>query len=82
MDIVIIGDGKVGHKLATQLSGENYNVTLIDQCEKKLADTVNEMDVSCVPGDGGNAEVQKRAGVPGADLVIACTSTDENNFIL
>lgn len=49
MDIVIIGDGKVGHKLATQLSGENYNVTLIDQCEKKLADTVNEMDVSCVP---------------------------------
>ena len=70
MDIVIIGDGKVGHKLATQLSGENYNVTLIDQCEKKLADTVNEMDVSCVPGDGGNAEVQKRAGVPGADLVI------------
>ncbi len=80
MDIVIIGDGKVGHKLATQLSGENYNVTLIDQCEKKLADTVNEMDVSCVPGDGGNAEVQKRAGVPGADLVIACTSTDEMNL--
>ena len=78
MDIVIIG--KVGHKLATQLSGENYNVTLIDQCEKKLADTVNEMDVSCVPGDGGNAEVQKRAGVPGADLVIACTSTDEMNL--
>ena len=35
MDIVIIGDGKVGHKLAMQLSGENYNVTLIDQCEKK-----------------------------------------------
>ena len=80
MDIVIIGDGKVGHKLAMQLSGESYNVTLIDQCEKKLADTVNEMDVSCVVGDGASAEIQKKADVPGADLVIACTSTDEMNM--
>ena len=80
MDIVIIGDGKVGHKLAMQLSEEKNSVTLIDQCEKKLADTVNEMDVSCVAGDGGSAEVQKRADVPGADLVIACTSTDEMNL--
>ena len=80
MDIVIIGDGKVGHKLAMQLSSENCNVTLIDQSEKKLSDAVNEMDVSCVAGDGGSAEVQKKADVPGADLVIACTSTDEMNL--
>lgn len=26
MKIVIIGDGKVGHKLTTQLSEENYDV--------------------------------------------------------
>ena len=30
MNIVIIGDGKVGHKLATQLTAERYDVTLID----------------------------------------------------
>ena len=42
MDIVIIGDGKVGHKLAMQLSGEKYNVTLIDKSERKLRDAVNE----------------------------------------
>ena len=29
MQIVIIGDGKVGHKLAIQLSEENYDITLI-----------------------------------------------------
>ena len=33
MKIVIIGDGKVGHKLAIQLSEENYDITLIDQNE-------------------------------------------------
>lgn len=80
MDIVIIGDGKVGHKLAMQLSGEKYNVTLIDKSEKKLRDTVNEMDVSCVVGDGASADIQRQADVPGADLVIACASTDEMNL--
>ena len=34
MKIVIIGDGKVGHKLAVQLSEENYDITLIDQNEE------------------------------------------------
>lgn len=80
MDIVIIGDGKVGHKLAMQLSGEKYNVTLIDKSEKKLRDAVNEMDVSCVVGDGASADIQRQADVPGADLVIACASTDEMNL--
>ena len=42
MDIVIIGDGEVGHKLAMQLSGEKYNVTLIDKSERKLRNAVNE----------------------------------------
>ena len=81
MNIVIIGDGKVGHKLALQLSGENYNVTLIDQRERRLKNTLNEMDVSCVIGDGASAEVQREADVPGSDLVIACTSTDELNLL-
>ncbi len=80
MDIVIIGDGKVGHKLAVQLSGEKYNVTLIDKNERKIKDAVNEMDVSAVVGDGASAEIQRQADVPGADLVIACASTDEMNL--
>ena len=37
MDIVIIGDGKVGHKLAMQLSGEKYNVTLIDKIKSCMS---------------------------------------------
>ena len=41
MKIVIIGDGKVGHKLTTQLSEENYDVVLIDQNEGKLKEAEN-----------------------------------------
>lgn len=39
------------------------------------------MDVFCVAGEGGSMEVQQRADVPHADLVIACTSTDECNML-
>ena len=35
MKIVIIGDGKVGHKLTIQLSEENYDVVQMRKCRKK-----------------------------------------------
>ena len=81
MKIVIIGDGKVGYKLAKALSAEDYDVVLIDNNEEKLMEAMNRLDIMCIPGEGGSAEVQKNAGVPDADLVIACTSTDECNML-
>ena len=76
MKIVIIGDGKVGHKLTIQLSEENYDVVLIDQNEGKLKEALNQLDILCITGDGADAKVQKEAGVPGADLVVACARTE------
>ena len=81
MKIVIIGDGKVGHKLAIQLSEENYDITLIDQNEGKLKDALNKMDIFCIPGNGADAQIMKQADVPHADLVIACASADEMNML-
>lgn len=81
MKIVIIGDGKVGYKLAKQLSVENYDVVMIDSNEKKLQFAIDRLDISCVAGDGADAEVLKQADVPHADLVIACTSADECNML-
>lgn len=81
MKIVIIGDGKVGYKLAVQLSEENYDIVLIDQNEGKLKEALNKMDIFCIPGNGADAEIQKQADVPHADLVIACASADELNML-
>lgn len=81
MKIVIIGDGKVGYKLAKQLSVENYDVVMIDSNEKKLKYAVDRLDIACVTGDAADARVQKEADVPHADLVIACTSADECNML-
>ncbi len=81
MKIVIIGDGKVGYKLAENLSEDNYDVILIDNDEEKLKGAINNLDVNCFAGDGVSVEVQKEAGVPDSDLVIACASTDELNML-
>lgn len=81
MEIVIIGDGKVGYKLAKHLSVEDYDVVLIDNNEKKLRFAMDRLDIACVTGDGVDAEIQREAGVPHADLVIACTSADELNML-
>ena len=81
MRVVIIGDGRVAHKIAVQLVEEDYDIVLIDQDEGNLKASLNELDIFCVTGNGADAEVQKQADVPKADLVIACTSSDEVNML-
>ena len=81
MRIIIIGDGKVGYKLAKQLSAEKYDIVMIDSNENKLRFAMDRLDIACVTGDGADAEVLKQADVAHADLVIACTSADECNML-
>lgn len=81
MKIVIIGDGKVGYKLAKQLSEEDYDIVMIDSNAKKIKESMNKLDIFCITGDGVSVEVQKEADVPNADLLIACASTDELNML-
>ena len=81
MKIVIIGDGKVGYKLARQLSADDYDIVMIDSNERKLRFAIDRLDIFCVHGNGVDADVQKAADVQHADLVIACTSADECNML-
>lgn len=81
MKIVIIGDGKVGHKLAKELSEEEHDIILIDHKPAKLKNSMNEMEVITVEGDGADHEVLMEAGIKDADLAIACTSSDSMNMM-
>jgi trk system potassium uptake protein TrkA len=81
MKIVIVGDGKVGYTLASQLSTENHDVTLIDNSPETLERSVEELDVIGIQGNGASYVAQKEAGVDKADLLIAVTSGDEVNII-
>jgi len=81
MNIVIVGDGKVGYTLAEQLNAENHDITVIDNNAQALGHLVNTLDVMGVRGNGASRDVLIEAGVPDADLLIAATSGDEVNML-
>lgn len=81
MNIVIVGDGKVGATLVEHLSAEGHDVVVIDRDQKKVEQMVNSFDVMGICGNGANCEVQLEAGVDSCDLFIAATSSDELNIL-
>lgn len=81
MNIIIAGNGKVGSLLVRQLSGEGYDITVIDSDAKVLAASVERCDVIAVHGNCASMAVLQQAGVKDADLLIAATSADEVNLL-
>ncbi len=81
MNIIIVGDGKVGVALTEQLSQEGHDITVIDSNPKVLEQSIESYDVMVVHGNGASISVLKDAGVETADLLIAATSRDEINLL-
>lgn len=81
MRIIIIGDGKVGYSLAETLSKENNDVTIIDKNPEALKKASEFLDVMCIRGNGVSTSILQEAGIKGADLLIAATSSDEMNMV-
>ena len=81
MNIIIAGDGKVGSMLTRQLSGEGYDITVIDNDSRVLESSVERYDVISVHGNCASMGVLLQAGVKDADLLIAVTSHDEVNLL-
>ncbi len=81
MNIIIVGDGKVGYTLAEHLAQEDHNITIIDKNEEALRKADESLDVMCVKGNGARISVLKEAGIEEADILIAVTSRDEMNMV-
>ena len=71
MNVVIIGNGKVGSNLAALLADEGHSITVIDNKAAALKKTQDTEDVMCIEGNGAIAEIQLEAGVNKAGLLIA-----------
>ena len=81
MNIIIAGDGKVGSALTRQLSGEGYDITVIDSNARVLEKSVELYDVMGVHGNCASMDTLLEAGVKDADLLIAATNLDEVNLL-
>ena len=82
MNIIIIGCGKVGKKLAQQLIFENeHNITVIDSRRDVIADITDKNDIIGYVGSGTSIKVLKQAGIDTTDILIAVTGSDEINLL-
>ncbi len=82
MNIIIVGCGKVGEKLAEQLSREeNQNITIIDLKHEVVQDLINKYDLTGITGNGASIDTLLEAGVKDAELLIAVTGSDELNLL-
>ncbi len=81
MNIIIVGCGQVGETLASKLSGEGHNITMVDLSAQKINAVTSKLDVMGVVGNGATNTVLKEARIASADLLIAVTDSDELNLL-
>ena len=81
MKIIIVGCGKVGFTIASQLSREDHDLVVIDPNATVISSVTDELDIMGIVGNGISHETLMEAGVKDADLVIAVTNSDEQNLI-
>ena len=81
MNIIIVGNGKVGYTLAQYLSKDGHDVTVMDVSQQALLRASETLDVMCVRGNGANVKVLIEAGVENADVIVAVTGNDEQNMV-
>ena len=81
MRIVIAGAGNVGTHLAKLLSGENQDITLIDESEEKLGRLESNFDLMTIQDSPVSLRGLKEAGTGDADLFVAVTPDESRNLI-
>jgi trk system potassium uptake protein len=81
MRIIIAGAGNVGTHLAKLLSGENQDITLLDEDEEKLNKLDSNFDLLTVVASPVSISDLKDAGADKADLFVAVTPEESRNLI-
>lgn len=81
MRIIICGAGRVGYSIASYLSRENNDVTVIDSDEEMVARVNRDLDANGIVGSASSPEVLNKAGAYEADMIAAVTHQDEVNMV-
>ncbi|MDO9100638.1 MAG: TrkA family potassium uptake protein [Caldisericota bacterium] len=81
MYIVIVGCGRLGSKLATQLSEAGHDVAIVDRTADNFSRLSDDFNGVTVAGVGFDEEVLKSAGIEHADGFAAVSESDNENIM-
>ncbi|MDA8189351.1 MAG: TrkA family potassium uptake protein [Dehalococcoidales bacterium] len=82
MRVVIVGCGRVGSLLATMLSTDGHNVTIIDRSAAAFKRLPPTFKGTPIEGNAFDQDVLKRAGIEVADAFASVTAGDNTNYVL
>jgi trk system potassium uptake protein TrkA len=81
MRVIICGAGQVGYSIASYLSREKNDVTVVDVHKPLISRVNDELDVKAILGHAANPDILNAAGANDADILIAVTQSDEVNMV-
>lgn len=81
MNIVILGCGRVGATLATQMDEAGHTVAVIDSSSDSFQRLSPKFKGEKIVGNGVDEETLRRAGLEAADAFAAVTNGDNRNIM-
>lgn len=81
MKCVILGCGRVGSMLASQLADEGHTVAIVDKNRDAFRRLNPKYQGQTVYGQGIDEDVLKKAGIETADVFVALTQGDNTNIM-
>jgi len=81
MKILVLGAGRVGTSVVSNLAQESYDVVVVDTNPEILRDLRDRFDIATITGNAAHPPILEKAGAATADLVVAVTSDDETNML-
>jgi len=81
MNVVIMGCGRVGARLAELLEADGHSVAVVDIDAYSFRRLPDNFSGNALIGNGLDQEVLKRAGIEKADAFVAVTQGDNRNVM-
>jgi trk system potassium uptake protein len=81
MYIIVVGAGATGLYIASLLVKAGEKVAIVEQSEEVAEHVHHQLDVGVVLGNSATPRVLRQVDVHRADLLVACTSSDETNIM-
>jgi trk system potassium uptake protein len=81
MNVVIMGCGRVGARVASLLDQNGHNITVIDTYSAAFSRLANDFAGDTVIGTGIDEDILRIAGIESADAFIAVTNHDNRNLM-
>jgi len=78
---VIVGCGRVGAALAEAFDNDGHDVVILDISTRAFERLSGEFKGQAIRGDGTDEDVLRKAGVDGADVLLALTEGDNRNVM-